>query len=87
MLEGFAAGVPVLTSNVSSMPEIAGDAAVLVDPYDVVAIADGLERILGDEDLRTSLRAAGLARVTSFTWERSAGATMAVLHEAVERGD
>ncbi len=87
VLEGFAAGVPVLTSNVSSLPEVAGDAAVLVDPDDVDAIARGLDEILSDENLRGALRAAGSARVASFSWERCARATMAVLHDAFERED
>jgi glycosyltransferase involved in cell wall biosynthesis len=87
VLEGFAAGVPVLTSNVSSLPEVAGDAALLVDPHDVDAIAGGLDRILGDEPLRDELRAAASARVASFTWERSARRTAAVIHDAAERGD
>jgi glycosyltransferase involved in cell wall biosynthesis len=87
VLEGFAARVPVLTSNVSSLPEVAGDGALLVDPHDVDAIAGGLDRIVGDEALREELRAAGSARIASFTWERSARRTAAVLHDAAERGD
>jgi glycosyltransferase involved in cell wall biosynthesis len=87
VLEGFAARVPVLTSNVSSLPEVAGDAALLVDPDDVDAIAGGLDRILGDEILREELRSAGSARVAAFAWERSARRTAAVLHDAAQRGD
>jgi glycosyltransferase involved in cell wall biosynthesis len=86
VLEGFAADLPVLTSNVSSMPEVAGDAALLVDPDDEPAIARGLEVIVGDDGTRSALRAAGRARLASFTWERCARATVAVLHEAVARG-
>jgi glycosyltransferase involved in cell wall biosynthesis len=85
LLEGFAARVPVLTSNVSAMPEVAGDAAVLVDPGDVDAIAGGLDRILEDEGLREELKRAGMARLASFTWERAARATAAVLRGAVKR--
>ena len=85
VLEGFAARVPVLTSNVSAMPEVAGDAAVLVDPDDVDAIAGGLDRILEDEGLREELKTAGTARLASFTWERSARATAAVLRGAVKQ--
>ena len=59
VLEAFAAGVPVLTSNVSSLPEVAGDAAVLVDPADVDAIAAGLSELVADDDLRAVLSAAG----------------------------
>jgi glycosyltransferase involved in cell wall biosynthesis len=85
VLEAFAANVPVLTSDVSSLPEVAGDAAVLIDPNDPDAIARGLDEILGDEDLRNVLRAAGTARVASFTWERCARSTVAALRRAHER--
>ena len=70
-LEAMASGTPVVTSNVSSLPEVAGDAAVLVDPYRPEAIADGIERVLSDEALRRDLRAKGLARARQFSWEAS----------------
>jgi glycosyltransferase involved in cell wall biosynthesis len=82
ILEGFAANVPVLTSNRSSMPEIAGNAALLVDPDDPASIATGLDELLGDDDLRNVLRASGTARVASFTWERCARQTVDVIHRA-----
>lgn len=82
VLESFASGVPVLTSNVSSLPEVAGEAAVLVDPRDDRAIAAGLEQLLGDEDLRALLSAAGLARAAAFTWEATARKTAEALHRA-----
>ena len=85
VLEAFAANVPVLTSNTSSLPEVAGDAAVLVDPADPAAIAAGLDELLADADLRAMLRAKGLARATGFTWERCASATADALHQAAER--
>jgi glycosyltransferase involved in cell wall biosynthesis len=86
VLEGFAANVPVLTSTTSSLPEVAGDAAVLVDPEDPAAIAGGLRELLGDTDLRNVLRAAGTARVASFTWQRCARETAAVLRRAAQPG-
>ena len=58
-------------SNVSSLPEVAGDAAVLVDPRDPRAIADGLRRVLTEPGLRETLRARGLARAAEFSWDRS----------------
>jgi glycosyltransferase involved in cell wall biosynthesis len=70
-LEAMASGTPVVTSNVSSLPEVAGDAAVLVDPYDPAAIADGIERVLTDERLRHDLRRRGLVRARQFSWEDS----------------
>ncbi len=82
VLEGFAAGVPVLTSNVSSLPEIAGDAAVLVDPGSDEAIGAELARLFADEDLRKALRAAGHARVAGYTWEATARRTVEVLRAA-----
>jgi len=86
VLEGFAANVPVLTSTTSSLPEVAGDAAVLVDPEDPDAIAGGLRELLEDADLRNVLRAAGTARVASFTWQRCARETAAVLRRAAQLG-
>ena len=70
-LEAMACGTPVVTSNMSSIPEVVGDAALLVDPYDVTSIADGLERVLGDAGLRQTLIARGHERVQAFSWERS----------------
>ncbi len=72
VLEAMAAGVPVVTSNVSSLPEVAGDAALLADPLDVQALADNIQRLLLDDDLRQSCIAKGYVRCKHFTWERSA---------------
>ena len=85
VLEGFAAGVPVLTSSVASLPEVAGDAALLVDPNDADAIRDGLVRLFGDAALRDRLVAAGRERLANFSWERAAGATAEVLRGAAGR--
>lgn len=84
VLEAMACGVPVLTSNTTSLPEVAGDAALLVDPYSEEAIAQGLRQLLGDGLLRDELAARGLARAASFTWERTARATCEVLQAAGE---
>jgi len=70
-LEAMASGTPVVTSNVSSLPEVAGDAAVLVDPYDPQAIADGIYRVLTDEQLRREMVHKGIARAGQFSWEQS----------------
>ena len=70
-LEAMACGTPVITSNVSSMPEVAGDAALLVDPYDVDALARGLVRISTDAALRETLVARGLTRARQFSWAES----------------
>ena len=73
-LEAMACGTPVVTSRISSLPEVVGDAAVLVDPYNVEDIASALERVLTDDALRASLVAKGRARVQDFSWDRSARA-------------
>ncbi len=80
ILEAFACGCPVLTSNISSMPEIAGEAAILVDPYSVDDIVKGMIRIINQE-LRVRLIKAGLAQVDKFSWENCAQKTLAVLEE------
>ena len=82
VLEGFAAGLPVLTSNVSSLPEVAGDAAVAVDPRDEAAIAAGITQLFDDPDLRAMLSAAGLNRASRFTWEATARCTAEALAAA-----
>jgi glycosyltransferase involved in cell wall biosynthesis len=74
----------VVTSNVSSLPEVAGDAAVLVDPYDPSAIADGIERVLCDERLRRDLRARGLVRAHQFSWEASVARVREIYGEVGE---
>jgi glycosyltransferase involved in cell wall biosynthesis len=70
-LEAMAAGTPVITSNVSSLPEVVGDAALLIDPYEPDEIAAAMRRILTEPGLRDDLRARGLARVQQFSWDRS----------------
>lgn len=72
VLEAMACGIPVVTSNISSMPEIAGDAALLVDPYQVDELADALRCLLADESLRASLISRGFQQAAYFTWERAA---------------
>ena len=80
-IEAMACGTPVLTSTTSSMPEVAGDAALLVDPLDTAAIAAGIARIATDPALRATLHERGLAHAAAFTWRRAAEQTLAVLEE------
>jgi glycosyltransferase involved in cell wall biosynthesis len=84
VLEAMACGVPVLTANGSALPEVAGEAALLVDPFSVEEIARGMERLCFDEPLRTALRAKGLERVKRFTWERTAAALYALYQEVAD---
>ena len=80
--EALACGTPVLTSNVSSLPEVTGDTAVLVDPDEPDAIAEGMRRLLEDQALREQLARAGPERAALFTWEDTARKTAEALHAA-----
>ena len=71
-IEAFAAGVPLVTSNVTSLPEVAGDAAILVDPKSVSEIAGAMKRIKSDSDLRDDLIERGYARTEQYTWDKTA---------------
>lgn len=79
IVEAFASGTPVITSNVTSMPEIAGDATLLVDPNDMNAIAAALRRLHEDSDLRAELVARGKVRMASFTWDAVADRVKAAI--------
>lgn len=81
VLEAMACGAPVITSSTTSLPEVAGDAALLVDPENVEALGDTLQRVLEDAALRETLRTRGFARVKDFTWDRSARLTMNLYRE------
>ena len=81
-LEAMACGTPVVASNLSSLPEVVGDAAALVDPYDVGSIADAIRRVLTDPAFAASLRDKGLVRARGFSWEHSVARTHEV-YEAV----
>lgn len=84
-LEAMASGTPVVTSNVSSLPEVAGDAAVLVDPNSTADIQRGMREVLTDPDLRARLVARGLARASEFSWERSVRRTRQVYEDVARR--
>ena len=84
VLEAMACGTPVIASNQGSLPEVVGDAGVLVEPTDIEQIADAAERLLEDASLRADLRKRGLERARAFTWERTARETLAVYQEVYE---
>ncbi len=81
VLEAMACGAPVMTSSRTALPEVAGDAAVLVNPEDAEELADAMIRVLENSALRDTLRTKGFERVKQFTWERAAHQTMAVYRE------
>jgi glycosyltransferase involved in cell wall biosynthesis len=83
ILESMACGTPVITSNVTALPEVAGDAALLVDPASVEQIADAIEQIVSDTSLRSCLRQKGLARASHFSWRRTIDRVNEVLTSAM----
>jgi len=85
VLESMACGTPVITSNVGSTKEVAGEAALLVDPLDADELAIALKQMLGDEELRADLAERGLERAKQFSWERTARETLAVYEEVLGR--
>ena len=86
LIEAMACGTPVLTSNVTAMPEVAADAALLVDPTAVDEIACAMGRIVHDTSLRVRLRENGLSRASQFPWSRTAAKVMEVLGKTVPGG-
>jgi glycosyltransferase involved in cell wall biosynthesis len=85
LLEAMAAGTPACVANVSSLPEVAGDAALLFDPRDSNDMCATMERLLVDDVLRNRLRARGLARCREFTWDRSAAGVLDACHRVVNQ--
>ena len=81
VLEAMACGAPVITSNVTSLPEVAGDAAVLIDPESPAGLGEALVRVLESSSLQATLRAKGLERAARFTWEKTARETVAVYRQ------
>lgn len=85
IIEAFRCDTPVVTSNVTSMPEVAGDAALLVDPFSVKSIAEGLEKIALDPDLRAKLISKGRERSRMFTWQNSADQLWTVIEKVLNQ--
>jgi len=86
ILEAMACGAPVITSDRSSMAEVAGGAAMLVDPGDVAALADAMDRAASAAGWRARLREQGLRRAAEFSWQRAAIETLAAFQEALTAG-
>lgn len=85
VLEAMACATPVVCSNASSLPEVAGDAALLIDPHDTAALAAALQRVLTDAGLQAKLVALGLAQARRFTWQETARQTLAVYKQVYEK--
>jgi glycosyltransferase involved in cell wall biosynthesis len=86
-LEAMACGAPVVTSNVSSLPEVVGDAAILVNPENVFDIVRGIREALLDEPLRAGLIRRGREQASRFSWDRTAHQVLEIYREAAEKGD
>ncbi len=84
VLEAMAAGTPVVSSDAASLPEVVGQAGLLVSPYDTNGLAEAIRTVIAHPDLRASLREAGLQQAQRFTWSETARATLEV-YEAVTR--
>lgn len=80
-LEAMACGCPVITSNTSSLPEVVGDAGILVNPYDVDEIAKAIDLILSNENLRNELKEKGLEQAKNFSWRKTAEGTLKVYED------
>ena len=81
--EAMACGTPVLCTSIAALPEVAGDAALMVDPHDTIGLADAMHRVLTDLGLQKELRWRGLDRAHSFTWRQSAEAMSRLLDESL----
>ena len=85
-LEAMACGTPVVTSNTSSLPEVVGDAAIMVDPYNVDAISEAMARVLNDPVLAEDLRQRGLLQAEQFSWQKMAEETIEVYKKVLKQG-
>jgi glycosyltransferase involved in cell wall biosynthesis len=82
-LEAMASGTPVITSNLSSLPEVVGDAAMLIDPYQPDAIAGAIHRVMLDDRLHDDMRERGLIRAREFSWGRSVARIKEIYEEVL----
>ncbi|MEA5570001.1 glycosyltransferase family 1 protein [Calothrix sp. UHCC 0171] len=79
VLEAIACGTPVITSNLSSLPEVTGDAAILINPYNTAEITTAMQQMINDEEMRSHFSKLGLERAKKFSWEKTGLATVEVL--------
>lgn len=83
VLEAMACGCPVITSNISSLPEVIGDAGILVDPYSLDELAASMEKVLESGELREKMKKMGLARASTFSWEKTAESTLKAFEKTI----
>jgi len=83
VLEAMACGCPVVTSNTSSLPEVVGEAGIMVDPYDVQQLMDAIQKVLEDKALAQDMRQQGLERASLFSWQRCAQETLDAYHQVL----
>jgi glycosyltransferase involved in cell wall biosynthesis len=84
ILEAFHCDTPVITSNITSMPEVAGNAALLIDPFSIVSIAEAMQKVASDPGLRKNLIVAGQEQRKKFSWEQTANKLWACIEKTVE---
>ena len=85
LLEAMASGVPIVAAKTSSIPEVIGNAGILVDPLNISEMAEAVRRVLSDPSLRASLTEKGIQRARGFTWERAAQETLRIYQEVIDR--
>ena len=86
-LEAMSVGTPVICSNTSSLPEIAGEAALLINPYDIAEMAAAMDRLTTDKDLQQGLRLKGLEQVKKYSWDKMVEETLKVYEEVLSQGE
>ena len=84
IVEAMASGVPVITSNITSMPEIGGDAVITIDPFNKEELAEAMHNVLTDESLRKKMIEAGLSRAKGFTWQKTVEQTENLYNELLK---
>jgi glycosyltransferase involved in cell wall biosynthesis len=85
VLEAMACGCPVITSNVSSLPEVVGDAALLVDPYNVEALAQAMLTVLEDDELKKEMSKKGIAQAQKFSWDKAGAEFLALCTDVANK--
>ena len=83
VIEAMACGCPVITSNVSSLPEVGGDAALYINPYDINSLTNGMRKLISNSNLRSNLIGKGTSRAELFRWKNTAGKYLEVFRNII----